>query len=76
MVYIGGSLMNNLYFKNGKAKKKYCLCLSKEKIAELKRWYGYEIIQCAGCECPYYAIGCGRENIKKYTEKARHPLDD
>lgn len=61
--------MNDLYFKNGKAKKKYCLCLSKEKRAELKRLYGYEIIQCAGIGCPYYRIGCGRDNISKYEGK-------
>lgn len=62
-------MLNNLYFKNGKAKKKHCLCLSREKIVELKRLYGYEIIQCAGNGCPYYSIGCGRENIKKYNKK-------
>lgn len=57
--------MSELYFKSGKAKKKYCLCLSREKIAELKRLYGYKIIQCAGRECPYYAIGCGRYNLRQ-----------
>lgn len=57
--------MNDLFFKNGKAKKKYCLCLSREKKAELKRLYGYEIIQCAGRECPYYAGKCGRMNLKE-----------
>lgn len=61
--------MRKLFFKNGKAKKKYCLCLSEEKRAEFKRLYGYEIIQCAGCSCPYYAIGCGRENIQEYERK-------
>ena len=61
--------MNGLYFKNGKAKKKYCLCLSREKKTELRRIYGYSIIQCAGCECPYYAVGCGRQNIKEFSEK-------
>lgn len=60
--------MSDLYHKNGKAKKKYCLCLSREKRAEMKRLYGYEIIQCAGCGCPYYSRGCGRENIKKYEQ--------
>ncbi len=61
--------MNDLFFKNGKAKKKYCLCLSPQKIAELKRLYGYKIIQCAGCACPYYAIECGRENLKEWDER-------
>lgn len=50
--------MSDLYFKNGKQKKKYMLCESKEKIAELKRLYGRKIIQCAGCCCPYYRCGC------------------
>ena len=36
--------MRRLFFKNWKAKKKYCLCLSEEKRAEFKRLYGYEII--------------------------------
>ena len=69
MYLLEGMVMNNLYFKNGKAKKKYCVCLSREKIAELKRLYGYEIIQCAGNCCPYYSIGCGRENIQKHNKK-------
>lgn len=50
--------MCDLYFKNGKQKKKYMLCESKEKIAELKRLYGRIIIQCAGMCCPYYRFGC------------------
>lgn len=50
--------MSDLYFKNGQQKKKYMLCESKEKIAELKRLYGIKIIQCAGCCCPYYCCGC------------------
>ena len=58
--------MNDLYFKNGKAKKQYCLCLSREKIAELYRLHGRTIIQCAGNGCPYYSRGCGRSNIKKF----------
>lgn len=49
---------NDLYFKNGKQKKKYMLCENKEKIAELKRLYGKKIIQCAGAMCPYYSLGC------------------
>ena len=61
--------MSELFFKNGKAKKKYCLCLSKEKRTELKNLYGYEIIQCAGLGCPYYSVGCGRANIREYEEK-------
>lgn len=55
-----------LFFKNGKAKKTYCQCLSREQLAMFKRLYGYKIVQCAGNSCPYYAIGCGRENIELY----------
>ena len=61
--------MKDLFFKNGKAKRKHCLCLSPEKRKEMKRLYGYEIIQCAGCECPYYSIGCGRQNIREHKER-------
>ena len=50
--------MKDLYYKNGKQKKKHMLCESKEKIAELKRLYGRKIIQCAGAMCPYYSLGC------------------
>ena len=50
--------MEDLYYKNGKQKKKYMLCESKEKIAKLKRLYGRKIIQCAGANCPYYSLGC------------------
>jgi hypothetical protein len=50
--------INDLYFHNGKQKKKYMKCFSYKKIAELKRLYGYEIIQCSGCDCPYYKYGC------------------
>ena len=61
--------MSNLFYKNGKAKKKYCLCLSPEKLKEMKSLYGMEVIQCAGCECPYYVIGeCGRKNLKEKVE--------
>ena len=55
--------MSNLFYKNGNAKKKYCLCLSREKLSEMKRLYGREIIQCAGRECPYYTTKCGRLNL-------------
>ena len=63
---------DSLFFKNGRAKKSLCLCLSREKIAELKRLYGYTIIQCAGNSCPYYSVGCGRENIQRYEEAQRN----
>ena len=51
-------IVEDLYYNNGKQKKKYMLCESKEKIAELKRLYGRNIIQCAGVMCPYYSLGC------------------
>ena len=63
--------MSELFFKNGKAKKKYCLCLSREKRAEFKRLYGSEIVQCAGCECPYYAVGCGKANLERYAQNKK-----
>ena len=47
------------------------MCLSKEKRAELKRIHGYDIIQCAGNCCPYYAVECGRENIQRFEEAQR-----
>ena len=50
--------MEDLFYKNGKRKKKYMLCESKEKLAEFKRLYGKKIIQCAGVGCPYYSLGC------------------
>lgn len=61
-----------LYFKNGRAKKSLCLCLSKEKRAELKRLYGRDIIQCAGNSCPYYSVGCGRANLERFKEERRN----
>ena len=64
--------MSELFFKNGRAKKSLCVCLSKEKRAELKRLHGRDIIQCAGNSCPYYSVECGRENIKKFEEERRN----
>lgn len=60
---------SDLYFKNGRAKKKYCKCLSREQIAMLKSIHGQEIIQCAGNSCVYYSIGCGRMNIESYKKQ-------
>lgn len=60
-----------LFFKNGKAKKKYCMCLSQAYQREIARCNGgySHGITCAGLRCPYYAIGCGRANIEQYEEK-------
>lgn len=55
-----------LYFKNGKPKKKYMYCISKEKLAEMKRIHGYAVVQCAGLQCPFYPVGCGRSDLKKW----------
>lgn len=55
-------MINDLYFKNGKQKKKFELCESREHKAQFKRLYGREIVQCAGMNCPYYALGC-RKNF-------------
>lgn len=60
-----------LFFKNGKAKKSFCKCISKEKKREFKKLYGVEIIQCAGLQCPFYEVGCGISNIKEF-EKMRN----
>ena len=62
---------DELFFKNGRAKKSLCLCLSKEKRAELKRLHGRDIIQCAGNSCPYYSVECGRENIESFEKAQR-----
>ena len=60
-----------LYFKNGRAKKSLCLCLSREQQAMFKRLYGRTVIQCAGNSCPYYSVGCGRENIQEFERAER-----
>lgn len=61
--------MDNLFYKNGKAKKKYCACLTWYR-KELNRLYHEDIIQCAGSNCPYYVIGeCGRENLNEWDKK-------
>lgn len=60
-----------LFFKNGKARKSFCKCTSKEKRKEFKKLYGREIIQCAGLQCPFYPIGCGISIIEEF-EKMRN----
>lgn len=55
-----------LFFKNGKPKKSYFRCESREKIAEFRRLYGRTIIQCAGLECPFYSIGCGKSRLREF----------
>ena len=61
--------MSDLFFKNGKAKRSYCACLTWYP-KELYRLHGRYIDQCAGLRCPYYAVGCGRKNIEEYERKA------
>lgn len=50
---------DEMYFKNGKPKKIYMYCLN-GGLREMRRLYKQDIIQCGGCQCPYYAIECGR----------------
>ena len=57
---------NDLYFKNGKPKKKYMLCRNSQYINEIKSINGsYDIDwTCGGLLCPFYTKGCddkGRE---------------
>lgn len=61
-------MRTDLFFQNGKPKKKYMKCLSPEKLAELRKLYGRTIVQCAGLGCPYYSVGCGRMKLEKYQE--------
>ena len=53
-------MKTELFFKNGKQKKKYMLCENNEKIMELKRLYGRKIVECVDIMCPYYSLGCKR----------------
>lgn len=57
-----------LYFSNGKPKKKYMYCLNRG-LREMRMLYGRDIIQCGGCNCPYYAIGCGRDKLNEWEQK-------
>lgn len=57
---------SDLYFKNGKPKKKYMLCRNPEYIREIIGINGsYDINWvCGGNSCPFYSRGCddkGRE---------------
>lgn len=56
-----------LYFKNGKPKKKYMYCLNRG-LKEMRMLYGQDIIQCGGCNCSYYSIGCGRMKLNHWDE--------
>ena len=49
-----------LYFKNGKPKKKYMLCRDPEYIREIESINGrYDINwTCGGLRCPFYTYGC------------------
>ena len=56
---------NDLYFKNGKMKKKYMMCEDKDYLREVKEVNGCKNIDeinkswvCAGNRCPYYTHGC------------------
>lgn len=60
-----------LYFKSGKPKKKYMLCLSRKKRSELRCLYGTDIVECAGNECAFYSVWCGRSLLKEWETKNR-----
>lgn len=49
-----------LYFKNGKPKKKYMLCRDPEYIREIISINGHYNIDwvCGGLRCPLYTHGC------------------
>lgn len=63
--------MNNLYFKNGKPKKKYMYCLNEGK-RQMKMLYGQEIIQCGGINCDFYPIGCGRTKLNNFIKEQQN----
>lgn len=60
-------MRNDLYFKNGKPKKKYMHCLN-EGLREMRRLYKQDIIQCGGCRCAYYTSGCGRMELQEWEK--------
>ena len=41
---------------------------SENGYVEFKKFYGREIIQCAGLQCPFYDVGCGISNIKEFRK--------
>lgn len=51
---------SELYFNNGKPKKKYMLCRNPEYIRSIVRINGsYDINwTCGGNSCPFYTCGC------------------
>ena len=51
---------SELYFKNGKPKKKYMLCRDSEYIREIISINGNYNIDwvCGGDRCPFYSCGC------------------
>lgn len=57
----------SMYFKNGKPKKKYMFCLN-DGLREMRKLYGMGIIQCFGCRCPFYSIGCGRMELREWEK--------
>lgn len=54
----------DMFYKDGKPKKKFMLCYDREYIKELKKIYPNVapggIGVCGGLRCPLYAIGCGK----------------
>lgn len=64
--------MIDLYFKNGKPKKKYMYCLNRG-LREMRMLYGRDIVQCGGCNCPFYSVGCGRMRLQDWEKN--HPKE-
>lgn len=58
---------NEMYFKNGKPKKRYMYCLN-EGLCEMRRLYKMDIIQCGGCKCAFYSNGCGRMELQEWEK--------
>ena len=60
--YERGHAYPELYFKNGKPKKKHMLCYDKSYIRELHRYYPDTKLGspgvCGGLRCPLYTTGC------------------
>ncbi len=57
---------SDLYFSNGKPKRKYMMCRDPSYIREVVRINGRYNLNwcCAGISCPFYCMGCddkGRE---------------
>lgn len=52
----------DMYFKDGRPKKKFMLCYDRSYIKELQKYYPYITLGapgvCGGLRCPLYTTGC------------------